>query len=364
MALRTTYATSPLARSVLALGALGWTCIAHAELAVGSFANPGQVRIFANGAAGNAPPLLTIGGAATGLQTPASMAFDPDPIEMFVSDYYGQAIRVFDPRQTGDRPPIRTLSLPTRPGHIIVNAAFSELTFVASGVYTYPIDSDGTPSAPKRVIDWGGTIGSVTLLDQPAGLVAVASASADELVVGDYDTSMGGEILAFARAASGNVAPVREIRGSLTALGSYVADLAFDRARCELYALAAVESGAFHIAVFYALDAGNVAPLRVIEGPSTLLDGAGGIGFDAENDRLWVTTGYDGGTPRLLAFSPSANGDVAPVVVIEGSATGLSVPYGVLPYQLPNPIFGDGFESGLASSLRPLAAAGEELCVR
>ncbi len=352
--MRTPCLTPPLARGLLALVALGATSIAHAGVAVGSFAN-GEVRIFANGAAGNAPPVLTIGGAATGLQTPIAMAFEALRIEMYVSDRSTQTIRVFDPRRTGDRPPIRTLLLPVRPGRVIVDALLNELTFVASGVYTYALDASGN-APPARVIN-----GSATRLDAPAGLVALAST--DELVVGDFDQSVG-EILAFPRTANGNVAPLREIRGSLTELGREVTDLAIDRSRCELYALVYLGMGAYRVAVFYADDTGNVAPLRVIEGPSALLDGAGGIGFDTENDRLWVTTGSDGGTPRLLAFRHSANGNVAPVAVIEGSATGLSLPHGVLPYPFPDPLFGDGFERVLGSGPQPLAVPTEEECVR
>ncbi len=362
-----TYVTSPLARGLLAMVVLGWTCIAHAELAVGSFANPGQVRIFADGAAGNAPPFLTIGGPATGLQTPASMAFEPYDIEMYVSDYDGRTIRVFDPRLTGDQLPIRTLNLPVRPVRMIVHHIYTGLTFVGFGVYTYaPAASGNTP--PARVIDWGGAPGSVTRLDAPAGLVALAST--DELVVGDFErSSESGEILAFPRTANGNVAPAREIRGPLTALGSNVVDLAIDRSRCELYALVIVAAGgrASRVAVFHALDEGNVEPQRVIEGPLTLIDGAGGIEFDAANDRLWVTTGYDAGTtPRLLAFSSTADGNVAPVAVVEGSATGLSVPFDVLPYQLPDPMFGDGFEElePMRVLRRPLGGPPEERCDR
>ncbi len=340
-----------IARSCLALSTLLLlqVSLAHAEVAVGSFANPGAIRHYADGAVGDTPPARAIGGVTTGLLTPAALTFDPLAVEMFVSDFYGQTIRVFDPRQTGDRSPLRTLSLSTQPRHVIVDRAHDELAFVSYlGIYTYARSASG--SAPSlRWIEWGGLAGSVTRLDDPSGLVLLAST--DQLLVGDYQQVAGGpasgEVLVYPRTANGNVAPVREIRGPQTQLACCVRDLALDAARNELYVLAVVQDVAgnlYRVLVFDALASGDAAPLRLIEGAATSIEFAGGIGFDATSDRVWVTTGLNGGTPRLLAFPRLANGNVAPNVVIEGGTTGLTEPYDVLPYGIPALIFSDGFE--------------------
>ena len=77
----------------------------------------------------------------------------------------------------------------------------------------------------------------------------------------------------------------------------------------------------------YPLDAdGDTAPLRIIQGPKTLLDWAGGIVLDPDTGNLWVAN--DVGS-NILVFKGTDEGDVAPTQIIQGPKTGLSHPAGI-----------------------------------
>ena len=77
----------------------------------------------------------------------------------------------------------------------------------------------------------------------------------------------------------------------------------------------------------YPLDAnGDVAPLRVIEGPKTQLDWAGGMALDVESGDLFVANDVGG---SILVFKETDQGDVAPTRVIKGPKTGLNHPAGI-----------------------------------
>jgi hypothetical protein len=73
---------------------------------------------------------------------------------------------------------------------------------------------------------------------------------------------------------------------------------------------------------------GDTAPLRVIQGPLTQLNWPAHISVDVESDELFVTNPV---THEILVFraSASASGNVAPIRVLGGPRTGLSHPHGV-----------------------------------
>lgn len=71
---------------------------------------------------------------------------------------------------------------------------------------------------------------------------------------------------------------------------------------------------------------GDTAPLRVIQGPLTQLNWPAHISVDVESDELFVTNPV---THEILVFRASASGNVAPIRVLGGPRTGLSHPHGV-----------------------------------
>ncbi|PWU05116.1 MAG: hypothetical protein C5B51_15355 [Terriglobia bacterium] len=77
----------------------------------------------------------------------------------------------------------------------------------------------------------------------------------------------------------------------------------------------------------YRLNAnGDEAPLRIIQGPKTGLDWPGAMSVDMDTGDLYVANdmGQD-----LIVFHSSDHGDVAPARTIKGRSTGLSYPVGV-----------------------------------
>lgn len=80
------------------------------------------------------------------------------------------------------------------------------------------------------------------------------------------------------------------------------------------------------VTVFSRTAHGNVAPLRTIQGPRTLLNLPDGIHRDPVSGEVVVAnTGDD----SVLFFDKDASGDVAPVRVLKGQATRLKGPVGV-----------------------------------
>ncbi len=320
---------------------------AHADVFVGRFGAPGDpdvVRVFPDGATGNLAPTRLLGGPATLLQTADALFYEPIENVIYVSDFYGQAVRVFPFGAQGNLAPVRSFSGPVlgQPRGLVVLPAHQEVVVVAHTLFvaTFNQFASGTVG-PVRVIDWGAT----TQLNNPVGLAYWPPT--DEVFVGESDAN-GGKILVFPRTASGNVAPSRVISGTSTELGGWVMGLAVHPSLPELYALAGVSGSpnTGHIVTFQVSASGNATPTRVISGPATLLEEVRSLSYDARTDELVALIGGPGGgTPAVLRFPRTAQGDVAPLGNLSGTNTGLSDVGGVLAVA-PDRIFRDGFQSG------------------
>lgn len=71
---------------------------------------------------------------------------------------------------------------------------------------------------------------------------------------------------------------------------------------------------------------GDEAPLRIIQGPKTGLDWPGALSLDPETGDLYVANDMG---QAIIVFHSTDQGDVAPSRMIKGSTTGLSYPVGV-----------------------------------
>ena len=80
-----------------------------------------------------------------------------------------------------------------------------------------------------------------------------------------------------------------------------------DERRGELYV--ANDTGNA-VLVFRADASGDVAPIRVIQGPNTELDAPGGVFLDTKNNELWVSN-Y--GNHSLNVYALTADGNTAPL---------------------------------------------------
>ena len=121
----------------------------------------------------------------------------------------------------------------------------------------------------------------------------------------------------FARLANGNVAPKRVIEGQGTKLSRTMHGIAYDAAHDEIVIPVAL-SGA--VLVFKGDAAGEVPPLRAIQGTRTRLVRPHTVAVDPVNNEILTA---DPSMRAIVVFDRTANGNVAPKRVISGEKTGL-----------------------------------------
>ena len=122
-------------------------------------------------------------------------------------------------------------------------------------------------------------------------------------------------ITVYPMEGSGNIKPLRIVEGPKT-LMNWPAHMAFHEERQELFVANDADNS---IVVFRASDQGDVAPTRVIKGPKTGIKNPPGIALDAKLGELYVA---NMGTPSITVFPVTANGDVAPARTIRGGPAG------------------------------------------
>jgi hypothetical protein len=121
-------------------------------------------------------------------------------------------------------------------------------------------------------------------------------------------------VLFYRGNANGDEAPVRVIQGPKTLIEEND-ELAMDSLHGEVY-VPTREA----ILVFSRLANGDVAPLRVIAGPKTKINRARGIAVDPVNNIIAIGNRDPQG---ILIFNRTDQGDVAPRAIISGPKTGI-----------------------------------------
>ena len=129
------------------------------------------------------------------------------------------------------------------------------------------------------------------------------------------------QIAAFARLAKENTPYLRSIEGQKSLLGRTMHDLAYDAIHDEIVVTSPLTQA---ILVFRGGADGEEAPIRVIQGSKTGIQGVGATGklaIDPDNNVIMLATP----APRneILFFAREANGDVAPLRKIGGPDTQL-----------------------------------------
>ena len=227
----------------------------------------------------------------------------------------------------------------TYPGQVIIDPVHNEVwnvgNDIADLITVYPRTASGNV-APIRRID-----GKKSQLRFKRSWGMALDLANDELFVSHQKNN---QISVFARTtntdADPHAMPKRTIRGPATGLAN-VHGIYVDTKANEIYAVnlghemvrdptTRMPVGSTHapsITVYSRTAKGNVAPLRTIQGPNTMLDNAKPIFVDSERHEIVVANG--GPTDALLFFDQKAKGNAAPVRVIQGADTGLSNPTGV-----------------------------------
>jgi hypothetical protein len=107
---------------------------------------------------------------------------------------------------------------------------------------------------------------------------------------------------------------------------------------------------------FESMDAnGDEAPLRIIEGPKTTLDWPGAMSLDQDTGDLYVANDMG---QSIIVFHSNAQGDVAPARMIKGARTGLSYPVGVFADTKNKEVWATNIGNSTAT-VYPIAANGD-----
>jgi DNA-binding beta-propeller fold protein YncE len=116
-------------------------------------------------------------------------------------------------------------------------------------------------------------------------------------------------ITVYRKDARGDVAPLRVIQGPKT-LMNWPTSIAVHPDRGELF----VANDTADLVTVYRTDAnGDVAPIRVLKGPRTLIKNPTGVALDLVNNELWVA---NFGSHSATVFPVTASGDAVPKRVI------------------------------------------------
>jgi DNA-binding beta-propeller fold protein YncE len=225
---------------------------------------------------------------------------------------------IFPRNAQGNVKPMRELNTPHGTFGIAVNEETQELFLTVQhehAVVVYRKMAEGDDKPLRRLE------GPLTGLEDPHG-IALDNVNGLMFVsnhgsVNDRQKVGSGRfnppsITVYAIKAEGNVAPLRVIEGPKTQL-NWPAAMAFDPDRQELYvANDAVDS----MLVFGANDKGDVAPRRAITGPKTGIKNPTGIFLDTKNKEVWMA---NMGNHSATVHPMMANGNVAPLRTIRSA---------------------------------------------
>lgn len=317
-----------LRSSALLIGLVMVAVPTRGQLLVASTADDNRIVIHAAGARGDAAPLAVLSGQAIAEGSPVDLVVDPVHGELLVGQNLDPAVTVFALDATGEAPTLRTLQGPAtgfdRPSRVALDLVHDEL-WVADG---HSYRADGTISvfpraasgnvAPLRKIKGSGVVSPSGIAFDPV---------AGEVWVTDW---YPGSIKVFDRLAQGNAAPKRVISGPATSL-DYPRGIVYDPVRQEIV----VTDDAGAVLTFPRAAKGNVAPRRRIAGGKTRLHPGEEV-MDLEllgDSEIAVAYpgrgGFDHTDDAVLVFSRDAHGDVAPRRRLEGAAARIEQPYGV-----------------------------------
>jgi DNA-binding beta-propeller fold protein YncE len=264
-------------------------------------------------------PKRVLGGLLTKLEFNCGLYVDPRSGDLYsVANDTVDTMVIFPRNAQGNVKPMRELNTPHGTFGIAVNEETQELFLTVQhehAVVVYRKMAEGDDKPLRRLE------GPLTGLEDPHG-IALDNVNGLMFVsnhgsVNDRQKVGSGRfnppsITVYAIKAEGNVAPLRVIEGPKTQL-NWPAAMAFDPDRQELYvANDAVDS----MLVFGANDKGDVAPRRAITGPKTGIKNPTGIFLDTKNKEVWMA---NMGNHSATVHPMMANGNVAPLRTIRSA---------------------------------------------
>lgn len=281
--------------------------------------HPPSITVYSLDATGNAAPLRIIQGGQTQLNWPGGMSLNAKAGELYVANDVGHSILVFKVTDAGDVAPTRVIKGAKtglrNPTGVFADTQHGEL-WVAnlgnSSATVYPLNANGDV-APIR-----------TIRSRPRGTVslnlgkteaATFDSRRQEILVPNCVNHP--QIAAFSRLGTENSPPVRALAGQKTLISRTMHDLAYDAIHDEIVVPSPLTQA---ILTFRGGADGEEAPLRVIQGKKTGIKGVGAmdkVAIDPANNEILVATADH----KIVVFPREANGDVAPIRELGGPDT-------------------------------------------
>ena len=288
--------------------------------------------------------------------TYSAVAVDVERNEMVLQDENLFQILVYD--RTANTPPTATMTEPKRViGGIDTHIEFNCGLYVdqkSGDIYSVTNDTIDTLTIFSR--EKRGNVSPTRELYTPHGTFGIAvDEGREEMYLASQHAN---SIFVYRKMAEGEEKPLRTIVGGKTQIEDphgvaidtrngwlFVSNHGNGRppdgaigpggAGWGLQGLEATEgedvaSGGYYeppsITVYPLAGDGDVAPIRLIEGPQTLLNWPSNMYYDPEHEELFVANDAD---DSIIVFSGRANGDTAPLRVLKGPQTGLKNPTGL-----------------------------------
>ena len=157
------------------------------------------------------------------------------------------------------------------------------------------------------------------------------------ITIDDTGSLYSGSVLEYAAGSNGNVPPIAEIIGTNSQIGGPTSVVLDDKGNIYVANIGSITGVPVSILKFAPGSNGNVAPIAAItvptSGDKTQLTAPQAMALDAHAN-IYVANynGAPGQQNSILEFAAGSAGNVAPIAVISGGATGMSssIPEGIV----------------------------------
>jgi DNA-binding beta-propeller fold protein YncE len=276
------------------------------------------LNVFSRDVQGNVPPTRHLKSVPYGSY---GITIDEERQELLLTVQHDGAIAAWKKTANGNDLPVRLIQGDrTRLGdpHGIALDTRNRLLYVVNfGTSRQTAQQAMQPDGKPRVPHW------------PAGNLGLGGIGRYRYEVvngtGRFDLP---SVTVFPKDAEGNVAPLRVIQGPKTQL-NWPTGVAVDPDRDEVFVANDIGNS---ITVYSATANGDVAPIRVLKGPRTAIKNPTGVFVDVANDELWVA---NFGDHSATVYRRTASGDTAPIRTIRSAprsapATFINNPFAIV----------------------------------
>jgi DNA-binding beta-propeller fold protein YncE len=264
-------------------------------------------------------PKRMVSGLATKMEYNCGLYVDPMSGDVYsINNDTLDTMSVFPRNAEGNLKPMRSLVTPHGTWGIAVDEASQELFMTvehSNSVVVFRKMAEGDEKPLRELV------GDKTLLADPHGIALdtrnnlMYIASHGNAKINDVAGSgkfVPPAITVYPIKAGGNIAPLRVIQGPRTQL-NWPAAMAIDTERGELYV---ANDAADSLLIFRATDNGDVAPIRTVRGPRTGIKNPTGVFVDLKNREVWLS---NMGNHRATVYPLTADGNAAPLRTIRSA---------------------------------------------